>query len=223
MNTLGMFARRPEPGQTKTRLAAGIGDQAAAQLYASFVEDLLERCSGLSDRFIVAATPTDEATTQWFRSRMPSESELLFQPDVDFGRRIEWFFESALQQDGDQAVLIGSDSPDLPTPIIEDAFEQLQHNDVVISPATDGGYVLIGLSSRPADIFRDIRFSSPWTLLDTLQAAEVDQRKVTLLSSWYDIDTIENLGTLLALQDRNETPAAPCPRTAAELGESLNR
>ena len=217
MNVLGMFARHPTPGKTKTRLAATSGDEAATELYAAFVEDLLRRCSGLADRFVAVVTPDKAITRDWFSKRLPQGAQLWFQPEGGLGDRIEWFFQEAIQQPGDRAVLIGSDSPDLPDAIIEGAFRELDDADVVISPAGDGGFVLIGLKAASSGLFADVHWSAATTLLDTLRAAERHQLSVQLLQPWYDVDTEENLGTLTALQQCRGSGAAECPVTRGVL------
>lgn len=217
MNLLGMFARRPEPGKAKTRLAASIGESAAAELYAAFVEDLSHRCPALADTFLLAATPDEQATSEWFRPRLKINSRLAFQPTGGLGQRINWFFEEASSLGAKRIVLIGSDSPDIPNAIISTAFERLRHSDVVISPAADGGYVLIGLQQPRPELFAEVRFSSPMTLHDTLVAAQQQELIVELLQPWYDIDVIENLGTLLPLQKTRGSCAAECPATLAVL------
>ncbi len=217
MNLLGMFVRRPEPGRTKTRLAATIGDHAAAELYAAFVDDLLTRCVQLTDVFHLAATPNDAATVAWFEPRLTSSTKLLFQPDGDLGERIAWFFESANTSGAENVVLIGSDNPDVPSELITTAFRKLEDVDVVIGPATDGGYVLIGMRKPCADLFAGIRWSSAWTLHDTVEAARSQELSVELLPPWYDIDVVENLGTLMSLQEIATSGAAACPKTVAVL------
>lgn len=221
MNTLGMFARRPVPGQTKTRLAATIGNESAATLYAAFVEDLIARCSSLAERFVVAATPNDKPTSDWFLARLPCAEQLIFQPEGNLGDRIKCFFESAIQNDDDKVVLIGSDSPDIPSTIIESAFAELATNDVVISPACDGGFVLIGLSVQPQTLFRNIPWSESTTLCRTLEACSALGFSVKQLPLWYDIDTAENLGTLVAMQRTGHESAGFTPNTVAVL-ESMD-
>lgn len=228
MTTLGMFARYPEPGCTKTRLAATIGDVPAADLYACFVQDLMQRTASLADEQWIAVTPESKPCLEWFESlcREPvnAERRLMIQPDGDLGQRIAWFFREAAQRGRGPAVLIGTDSPDLPTSRINQAFELLSDGsaDVVMSPAADGGFVLIGLRGDPGSLFQTIRWSSPQTLLDTLKAAQLSGKQSILLPAWYDVDHIENLGTLAALQRQpGLTEAAPCPLTADRLEQLM--
>ena len=217
MNLLGMFARHPVPGKVKTRLAASIGDPFASMLYSAFVEDLLSRCAPLADQFIVAATPESEAASDWFSARIRDATKLIYQPDGDLGDRISWFFQRAHEMGSERTVLIGSDSPDIPTAIIESAFRVLSESQMVVAPATDGGFVLIGLRQPAKNLFENIGWSSGTTLIDTLRSAEASRLTVQLLQPWYDIDTVHNLGTLIALQQGVDSGAANCPGTRAAL------
>jgi uncharacterized protein len=234
MKTLGIFARRPEPGRTKTRLAASIGDVAAAQLAAAFARDLLQRCPSLADRLLLALTPTGQGTEDWFAPLMSGNCSLLFQPDGDLGQKLAWFFQTAFATGAQQVVLIGSDSPDLPDFLISNAFERLLEVDLVLSPALDGGYVLIGFRQNQPGLFEQIRWSSEHTLNDTLAAAAQAGLQVKLLDPWYDVDELDDLSLLCSLQspDAGNIPAqsripevlqgheklsAACPATQAAL------
>ncbi len=229
MSLLGMFARYPEPGKTKTRLAAAIGDQAAAALYSCFVRDLAQRVSRLADQFWIAVTPDTPETFDWFQNLAESQHKfncrLLPQPEGDLGHRIAWFFRQAAEQGSGPTILIGTDNPDLPSSRIKQAFELLSDGstDMVTVPAADGGYVLIGLASEPFGLFDEIRWSSPFTLLDTIAAADKAGLRLTVLPAWYDVDHLENLGTLAALQKcPGLTQAAACRLTAEALDGLLN-
>jgi len=121
-------------------------------------------------------------------------------------------------------VLIGSDSPDLPDELIRQAFDSLAENDVVLGPATDGGFVLVGMKKPPGTLFDNVRWSQPTTLLDVLDAAEQLGRSVAMLQPWYDIDTVENLGTLRALQRIDASgilKPAECPRALQALARTV--
>ncbi|MEZ6059516.1 MAG: TIGR04282 family arsenosugar biosynthesis glycosyltransferase [Planctomycetaceae bacterium] len=220
MNTLGIFAKHPERGTVKTRLAAAIGNSSAAELYAAFVRDLTKRCGTLTDVLCVAVTPESEAARNWFTPLLSTNAALEFQPGGDLGERIGWFFESRAGRGSGRSVLIGSDSPDLPDELIRQAFAELDTHDVVLGPATDGGFVLVGMKQPPGTLFDGIRWSQPTTLFDLLRAAARQHLSTVLLQPWYDIDTIENLGTLRALQHgevAGNLQPAKCPRTAEVL------
>jgi len=228
VNILGMFARYPDPGQTKTRLAAAIGDHAAANLYACFIQDLVQRTDRLADELWIAITPYTDTSCDWFQALTNSSGEtscrLLAQPEGDLGDRIEWFFQEAAEQHGGPTVLIGTDSPDLPTSRITQALDLLidGSSDVVTVPAADGGCVLIGLVGQPHKLFDGIRWSSPFTLLDIVEAVLAAGLRLNVLPMWYDVDHVENLGTLTVLQKQpGHTEAAPCPLTVECLERLL--
>ncbi|MDZ4687056.1 MAG: glycosyltransferase [Planctomycetaceae bacterium] len=94
------------------------------------------------------------------------------------------------------AVLIGSDSPTLPTDMIDAAFVALQRTDIVLGPAADGGYYLIGARCRLDGWLDCVRWSTPWTLADTVDAAERHGLSLSLLPVWYDIDTADDLAAM---------------------------
>lgn len=216
MNTIGIFAKEPVPGKVKTRLAATIGNEAAANLYEAFLIDLLRDTGASTDRLLLAFTPDTESSRKWVQNAAP-QAEILAQPEGDLGHRIDWFFRRAFDEGARRVVLIGSDSPDLPSHLLNAAIANLDDNDVVVAPATDGGYVLIGLKSPQPGFFDGVRWSSPFTLLDTVAAAARLELKLSFLDLWYDIDTLENLGTFLSLQTTPGTAARKCPVTLGRL------
>lgn len=230
MNILGLFARRPVPGRTKTRLAVDIGASAAADLYAAFVTDLLSRCGPLSDQLIAAVTPQSSETESWFRPRLPVNGRLWFQPEGSLGIRMDRFFEDAFasddassqsSSDSRRIVLMGTDSPDLPDALLKQAFGELDRHDLVLGPAADGGFTLVGMNRPIVGLWGSVPFSSPATLSETLRAAGRLNLRVKLLPLWYDVDTVDNLGLLQALQHSTHD-AAPCPATQGVL-KSLQR
>lgn len=228
MSVVGMFARFPKPGTTKTRLAAAIGDHAAADLYACFVRDLVQRASGLTDELWIAFTPCTLESRSWFETLTAASSgadcRLLAQPEGSLGERISWFFRQVAEQGRGPAVLLGTDSPDVPSGRITLALQMLDdaEADLVTVPAADGGYVLVGLAGTPHTLFDSVRWSSPFTLLDTIEAAGLAGLRSVTLPTWYDVDYCENLGTLWALQKQSGlTEAARCPQTARYLERLL--
>ena len=200
-------------GKTKTRLAASIGDESATRLYASFLEDLLRRLGTRPENIVVAVTPNSDDAAAWFNPRISANSELSFQCEGHLGERIQSFFDSAFERGAEHVVLMGSDSPDLPAAVIDEAFHRLHSADVVLAPAADGGFVLVGLSRPAPNLFEDIAWSSPTTLVDAVTASTARGCKTELITPWYDIDTVSNLGTLLAMQQDSKSHAARCPAT----------
>lgn len=145
---LGVMAKYWTSGQVKTRLGQTIGLDAAAKIHHQFVIHLAETLRDVADQRVFAVTPSNRLKD--FQAELPAAGwALTTQADGDLGRRIEgWFRESLASSASGQpvaSVLIGADCPCLGAAEIKLAFQQLADNDVVLGPAVDGGYYLIGL------------------------------------------------------------------------------
>jgi len=223
MTTFGMFVKAPEPGRVKTRLAASIGSVKAAGLYRAFLSDLIERFRRTGDRRVLAYSPNDDVTRDIFGQYSLDDYELWPQTDSDLGTRMLMFFEAFGPE---PIVLIGSDSPTLPANFPTLAFKMLQHHDVVLGPATDGGLYLIGLNQqrRAWPIFEDIDWSTA-RVLDQVMRRLIDlDARVETLPPWYDIDDPTDLAFLrghLAASSVSEFSKAsfdaPATRAALEF------
>lgn len=196
MQTLGLFAKFPEPGRVKTRLAERIGPRAAANLAVAMTADLLQRFQGAADRRRLGYAPATLEAEQYFRQATGPAWELWPQPERDLGGRMHAFFAAANPGPNDVTVLIGSDSPSLPEAFVAEAFTRLQDVDCVLGPATDGGYYLIGCRGAPAAIFREVDWSQPTVLSQTVQRAAEHSVRLAELPPWYDIDTLQDLQML---------------------------
>jgi hypothetical protein len=116
-------------------------------------------------------------------------------------------------------VLIGSDSPDLPLPYLKRAFQRLKHRDVVIGPALDGGYYLIGLRAPTPALFEGIEWGSKRVLSQTTKIIAHEKLSVSLLPPWYDVDDAQSLELLRALcAARKLGGGVRLPRTEQLLG-----
>lgn len=228
MTTFGMFVKAPEPGRVKTRLAAVIGDAPAAELYRAFLADLIERFRKTGDRRVLAYSPADDVTRELFGQLAGWDYKLWPQPEADLGTRMREFFEAFGPE---PVVLIGSDSPTLPSNFPDIAFATLAHRDVVLGPATDGGLYLIALNQqhRAWPIFDGIDWSTSRVLDQVMRRLiELDAR-VEALPPWYDIDDSTDLAFLrghLAASSVSrfgtEYFDAPATRAALELLPGLD-
>lgn len=193
--TLGVFAKRPRPGCVKTRLAESIGAPAAAELYGAFLADVLDRFRDAGDRRILGfANEGDdeddrENDAAYFELLCRGDYELWAQPEEDLGGRMAAFFGSAFDGGASRVVLIGSDSPTLPREFVERAFDALAGRDCVLGPATDGGYVLVGLREPRPALFEGIAWSGPQVLRQTVQRCTDSGASLHLLPAWYDVDS----------------------------------
>ena len=193
MPTLGIFAKRPVPGAVKTRLAAAIGDEAAARFYEVSLRTLLARLRGLNLRRVIAHAGNSEADLAWFQQF--EGYELWPQPDGDLGQKLTAWFDFACATDG-RVLVIGSDSPTLPLQYILDAITALDTADCVIGPALDGGYYLLGLRRPVPELFTGITWSSPLVLAQTCARTVQQGLMVALLPYWNDVDDMDDLVTL---------------------------
>jgi rSAM/selenodomain-associated transferase 1 len=218
MNVLGIFAKHPQPGRVKTRLAADVGPDAAAALYAAFVADLLERFRDVGERRIIGYAPAESAAREYFHAQADAY-ELWPQPEADLGDRIAAFFDHAFASGGERVVLIGSDSPTLPAGHVQAAFAALHDHDCAIGPATDGGYYLIALRSPCRELFAGISWGGPDVLRQTVERVAESRLSLALGPVWYDVDAVCDLqflsGHLAALHAAGEANVAP--RTARAL------
>jgi rSAM/selenodomain-associated transferase 1 len=226
MRTLGMFAKQPVPGRVKTRLAADWGDERAAELYEAFVRDLLQRADFdyLDDpdgeiHRVLGFAPDNAEARSWFEEAAPDRWHLWPQPNEDLGGRIAKFFAEHTAEAGSSAVLIGSDSPTLPVTYILDAFYQLKTADVVIGPASDGGYCLIGLRAGfdSVPLYKGVDWSSSRVLGQTAERVRELGLSLELLPVWYDVDSVAGVEML-----RGHLAAFEVAGHEAELAELKN-
>ncbi len=211
-NILGIFAKLPQPGQVKTRLAAATSPAFAAEVADAMLRDTLDRLAGIdAERWLVfAPTDADAALTEIVSGRY----QLTRQGDGDLGQRLQRFIQAKMRTGTERIVVVGADSPTMPIDIVELAFRELASANVVVGPATDGGYYLIGCARRVPPIFTGIAWGTATVLRDTMVRLDADAR-FALLPPWYDVDTLDDLrmlrGHLDALARVGMDPA--CPRT----------
>lgn len=194
---VGVFVKVPLPGQVKTRLVPALGEAESAELYRAFLADLFTRLSKLkkiSGTIFYAGTDT-----RLIEPLCPPRFEMVPQEGDSLGERMHNAFRRLLHDDGDRAVIIGSDSPDVPLPLLKRAFLKLKHRDVVLGPAFDGGYYLIGLRRAIASLFEDISWGTDTVFSDTLARIERDGLDLSVLPPWYDVDSPSSLSLLKSM------------------------
>lgn len=193
-NVLFIFVKYPDSGKVKTRLAKSTGPERAAALYADFVEEILKKLTGARN-YDISLCISDKNDLSRFQNWLGAEREYTFQNGNDLGERMANCFQEAFAKNIDSAIIIGTDSPDLPPAYIDTAFHSLSHHDMVIGPAEDGGYYLIGFrkSGFNKTIFQNIRWSTATVYADTLTRTAGANLTLFQLPQWHDIDTIEDL------------------------------
>ncbi len=200
-NILLYFVKYPTPGKVKTRLARTVGDGEAAKLYTELVEKNLKVIAPFSQQkrynlMIVFDPPEREKD---FRKWFSLPCEYLPQRGRGLSERLTYAFREAFSSKGSQRVMaLGSDTLGLTSDLIEEGFEVLVSKDVVIGPAQDGGYYLIGLSREQPALFRNIPWSTSRVLESTLKIIQRGKLKYHLLKELEDLDEInkisENIG-----------------------------
>lgn len=187
------FVKYPERGQVKRRLAAVLGESVATELYTHFVVDALTMMKTCGVSVVVCFHPPDagKRVVAWL------DDNYLYLPQrgADLGQRMKNSLIDAFERGFQQAVIVGSDIPDLPGDRITRAFEVLAARDAVVGPSGDGGYYLIGLKH---DTFLPQAFEGiPWgtaTVFDaTVNCLRTYGRSLDVLPPWNDIDTIADL------------------------------
>lgn len=190
-----IFAKEPQRGRVKTRLEGYLTKSGCVSLYKAFLRDTIELARKLRNKQKIIAFDSRHGRPGYLRKNAPGFS-LLRQKGKGLGMRMHNAFKFTKQKGAQNTVIIGSDSPNLPARVIKRAFFELRRNDLVIGPSDDGGYYLIGLRESCLEIFSGIKWSSRKVFDHTLKKAKRLKKKVSLLESWYDVDTPESLERL---------------------------
>jgi rSAM/selenodomain-associated transferase 1 len=189
-----MFVKHPVAGHVKTRLAAELGEQRAAAIYAAFLSDLVGRFRRTGTQRFLCFTPDDIDSRRFFEKLAGNDFNLWPQPDGDLGARMQRFCDDHLLASDDRVVVTGSDSPTLPLEYLNRAFDELADEeparaDCVLGPATDGGYYLIGMTGRVWPVFSGVSWSDAGVLDQTVSRLIETGADLALLPVWYDVDT----------------------------------
>ena len=191
-----LFVRYPEKGRVKTRLETHLDQDKIRCLYRHFVEDILTtlRKSGYPVTICFLPNEKEAQIKAWLGPSLT----YCPQKGVDIGKRMCNAFVQAFYATippVDQAVLIGSDFPDLDQGVIHQAFDALCQNDVALGPAIDGGYYLIGFNRHTfmKEVFDGVAWGTRQVFAETMQKAEGAGLKVRVLPEWRDIDTYADL------------------------------
>ena len=181
-----VLLKAPRPRTVKTRLAATLGAVAACAAYRHLVETLLRHLPAL-ENVELCFTP-DDAGSEVKPWAQPSW-RLTAQGNGDLGCRLEQAFRRSFDEGARRVVIIGSDCPDVGERDIQAAWAALSSHDVVLGPATDGGYWLIGLHAPRPDLLANIPWSTDGVLRQTLERCRAAGLTTHLLRELSDVDT----------------------------------
>jgi len=194
-NKLGIFVKCPAPGRVKTRLTPPLTPDQGCELYRACIADLSRRVARASKYAIRVFYDGDDLSS--LDGLLPERATLERQRGDTLGERLITAFSSLLSEKSPgPAVIIGSDSPDLPLLSLKRAFQKLKHRDVVLGPTVDGGYYLVGLRRPLPALFMDIPWSDEQVFSKTLDVIEREGLKLATLPLWYDVDSEQELRTL---------------------------
>lgn len=192
-----VFTRYPEPGKTKTRLIPALGAEGAATLQRQMTEQKLAEVNKLQTFYPVSveihfAGGNEALMQKWLGSNLIYRQ----QSEGDIGCRMAAAFQASFAAGMNQVVLIGIDCPDLNAQLMAEAFHALREYDLVLGPALDGGYYLIGLRRLIPQLFTGIRWSTAEVLPQTLKIAQSLELAVAKLPWLSDVDCPEDLSIL---------------------------
>jgi rSAM/selenodomain-associated transferase 1 len=217
---LGVFAKEPRAGRVKSRLAAQTTPAWAAEVAAAFLLDTVERLSAVAARRVLAFNPAEAAP--YFGAVARGRFALRPQGEGDLGRRLAAFIDAELRDGAERVVVVGADSPTLPTDLVEQGFRSLDRADVVLGPATDGGYYLVGCGRRRPPLFDGIAWGGRRVLFDSVARLAQSDWQLAVLPPWYDVDTLDDWwalrGHLAALRRAGLDAGVPHTEALGERG-----
>lgn len=185
-NALIIFSRKPELGKVKTRLAKSVGDQKALEVYIYLLKHSAEIASQANAEKQVWYTNSIEKNDIWDDEIFKKFKQI----DGDLGEKMKHAFSSNFDNWFKKVVIIGTDLLDIDTDTIEKAYQLLDTNDVIIGPAEDGGYYLLGMNHFIPEVFKDVEWSTSKVLNQTLD--KLKHKSVALLDKKNDIDFKED-------------------------------
>ena len=195
---IGIFCKTPTPGLSKTRLSPPLRPDECAAISACFIRDLAGTIADVaSDGASVGyAVYTPVGTETALRTLLSPGFRLLPQCEGDFGVRLMTATRELLRTHAG-AIMVNADSPTLPASILSAAVSATQRgNAVVLSPALDGGYTLIGVSQMHLRLYEDIPWSTAAVFDKTVERAAEIGLPVVTVPGWYDVDDRASLAVL---------------------------
>lgn len=187
-----VFAKAPLPGFAKTRLAPALGEEGAARLATRLLRHAVTEMLHAGTGPVELCVTPDPSSPCWSLLALPEPLEWSAQGDGDLGTRLAHAAQRSLQTD-EAVLLIGTDCPALTSGVLREAAAALQEVDCVMIPATDGGYVLLGLTRFDASVFAGIPWSTDQVAAATLQKLQRLGWRTRLLPALHDIDEPDDL------------------------------
>jgi len=189
-----IFTRNPELGKCKTRLAAKVGDTAALDIYEFLLQHTVSFTKNLAVEKWVFYSEEIWENDIWDNSTYTKK----VQQGPDLGMRMLNAFEEGFKAGFEKIIIIGSDMYQLSQTDMEEAFSRLDDHDVVLGPAEDGGYYLLGMTALKKEVFQDKTWGTDTVLTNTLQ--DLRSESVFMLPEKNDVDHYEDIKDIEAFQ-----------------------
>jgi len=187
------MSKFPIPGKVKTRLISVLGEEGACALHKEMVEHIFSRVNEFAKGrdvrscLHIAGAGLEEAI-DWL-----GEGDFYLQAEGDLGYKMKVAAEKSFKLGASKVLIVGTDCPALTSGVFGDAITGLDDHDLVMAPAYDGGYVLIGLSGMHGVLFENIEWGTSKVLEQSLSQAKINQLKFCLLDTMSDVDIEEDL------------------------------
>lgn len=186
-NLVIVFAKNPELGKCKTRLAKSIGDEKALEIYKELLKHTAQTIGNVNASRVVFYSEEIQTQDFWddtlFQKQVQSEGHL--------GKKMQDAFDWGFAQGYSKICIVGSDLLELRASDLENAFRELEQNDIVFGPAYDGGYYLMGMTQFYKQAFLEKAWSTETVLEKTVE--DLKGLSIAFLDTKTDIDTVEDL------------------------------
>ena len=185
-NALIIFTKNLVYGQVKTRLAATIGNDKAFDIYKNLIAHTYSLIQSVRcDRIVYYSSYVESDDDNFYERKI--------QQGNDLGEKMKNAFKDVLQKKYSKAVIIGTDCAELNSAIVDNAFEQLNHHDIVIGPAADGGYYLLGMKKLHTRLFENMEWSTPAVFDKTISICNHHNYSYFILPTLHDVDVEDDL------------------------------
>lgn len=182
-----IFQKNLIPGKVKSRIGALVGDQKALEIYQVLVDYTHQQVEGLECKKLLYYSEYTENTYE-----NNKDYQFFIQSSGDLGQKMGDAFKDQFEDGFDQLLIIGTDCAEITQEILEEAFDKLKTSEVVIGPAKDGGYYLLGMNRFISGLFYDIPWSSAEVFNQTSDYLSTHQIPFDLLPTLSDVDYLED-------------------------------
>ncbi|MEP6945719.1 MAG: TIGR04282 family arsenosugar biosynthesis glycosyltransferase [Acidobacteriota bacterium] len=218
-----IMTKVPQPGTVKTRLRPILSDDQCAELSKCFLADTVTKALNVTTKVIVAYSAIGDERS--IVDLLPAPTISVKQNGNDLGERMASAINFARSNGCSPIIVIGTDSPTLPSKILETALQRLAEpaTELALGGTEDGGYYLIGMKHVIPSIFQGIPWSSDKVYSTTLErAAETGLSRIVELPKWYDVDTPEDLRRLFVVVDQDLDASFTAPETCRWIAANRN-